>query len=120
MSPPQLTPNRPISLFSQPIQITICIPSREDFHIATGNCIHGGLSKLLHPNKPLVGQVRLDGSLAPIAVLDIDLTVFGLFQKAKVIHGRNDFGSGFRHAQADIGTSVFIDGSIGVHDVEHR
>src|SRR5688572_21467705 len=68
MSPPQLPTNRPIPLLAEPIEIALGITLREDLDATVRDSIHCRLRKLVHFDKPLIRQIRLNRRLAPVAV----------------------------------------------------
>ncbi len=80
MPPPKLSPDRPIAFLTEPIDVALAVALRIDFDLSIFDRIDRRLGKIGHGHKPLVGQVGFDRCFAPIAVLELDLSVFGLFE----------------------------------------
>ncbi len=91
---------------------------RMEFHPAVFGGLDGFFGQVGHFDEPLVGEHRLDGSLAAVAVADLGFVGFFLFQQSGGRQVFDDLLAGDVAFHAGVWTAVFVDGAVGVEDVE--
>ena len=127
MTPPQLPADAPVALFAQPIEIGFGITLGEEADLTGCDGIHGHLCQaglalvaVPHANEPLIGQIRLDRGFAAVAVLELDVAVFAAVEKPEFFHVLGHFLAGLVAVQPLVRPAVFVDGAVGIEDVDHR
>ncbi len=120
MSPPQLTADRPVTFFGQPILVSLGVTLREDRDTSVTDGVHGRLRQLLHSYEPLVGQIGFDRRLAAVGVSQFDFTVLNFTQQLQLIEVGDDLISGLFDRQALVFAGLRIQGAVGIQDVDHR
>ena len=119
MPPPKLPTDTPIALFTQPIKVGVCIAFGSKFNLIIFDRINCNLRKVIHLYKPLVRKKRLDGSLATVAMRQLDIAVFSAFEESKFFHIFGDTLPGFVAIQTRINAKTILDSSIVCEDVNH-
>ena len=119
MSPPKLPANRPVAFFAQPVQITFSVAIGQNRDFAPFDQIHRVVRKVVHFDKPLVGQIRFNWKLATVADGQIDLAIFDIAQQSDFVQVRDNFLASLLHREALIRPAFFVDRPIGIHDVDH-
>ena len=93
VSPPELSADAPVAFFAEPTEVRLFVAFGVEHHSAVVGGVDGGLGEagatvfpVAHLHEPLLGQVRFDGGLRAIAVLERNLAVFHLLEVAEPFH----------------------------------
>ena len=118
--PPELSGNTPVLDIICPVIISLVHSLWNQLDISTLNCLHSRFYQFIHLDKPLLFHKRLDRRLTAVMCAYIVAVILHLHQKphsVKLLH--NGF-SRLIALHARIGTAIFIDGRIIVHNIDNR
>src|SRR5690349_12329477 len=98
MAPPELTRDGPVTKVFEPCRVDLFmwnfgIKMRQILFTHQAEC---EVAKLVHFYEPLLGQHRLDDSLASLAMRQRDVIILDLFEKTKLFELFNDFCTSFK------------------------
>ncbi len=121
VAPPDLAGDAPVRGGLQPAQIIVAAPGRVEGHLVlVGVAAPGPLHQGVHLDEPLVRKIRLHDGARAVAVghrvgerLDVAQPPFG----PQVFH---HLGAGLVDGSEPlVGSGVFVEGPVGVEDVDH-
>ena len=102
MSPPELTPDRPVAFLGEPVKVRFGVAFREDLHTTVSHGIHRALSQIGHADEPLVVQERLNDRFGAVADWHFMLMIFHFEEDAGGFQVRDDHFTCFEHLHADV------------------
>ena len=120
VAPPQLPADAPVALFPQPVEVGLGIARGEELDPTLADHLQCLLGQGVHAHEPLVGEVRLDGGLAAVAVRQRNLAVFDPHQVPQPLHLGHDPLAGLVAVESGEGPPLGVERSVGVEDVDLR
>ena len=119
MPPPELTGNDPVVDIFHPLQEGI-VETRwiEVYPVLCRLIGNGILGKLIHLDKPLGGQTRLNHNSCPLRVANRMHTVFDFNQSAQLFQLLDCRLAGFKAVHANKFPSQLVHGAIVIHDID--
>ena len=90
-----------------------------DLHAAVGNGRQRRLRQLRHADKPLIGEIGLDGRLRSVGVGQIDQPVFHGLKLPGLVKIRHHLLASLADREPLIGPSLGVERAVGIEDVEH-
>ena len=120
MSPPELSGYTPVSDVVCPVKIGFVHSLRDEFNLACLYSIACRLNHFIHFHKPLLFDKRLNYAVTAVTGTYIVAVVFYLAKKSKAVKLLNDLLSSLISVKTFVLTTIFIDGSIIIHNVDFR
>ena len=120
MSPPKLARDRPVTFLTQPREVAFGITFGNNLYFFRFDNVHGRLGQRVHFDEPLIGEVRFDRRAGAIRDRHLNFTILDFFEQPKRFQVSNDFLTSLFHRQRSIVARFGVQGSVGVHDVDHR
>jgi len=118
VAPPELPADGPVALLAQPVQITLGVTRGNDLHAGVGHGVHGRLGKIVHLDKPLVGQERLDGRLRAVGVCQVDLAIFHPDEQPLALEVGHHVAARLQHRLTRVWTGVLVEHAVKAEDVD--
>ena len=120
MSPPELSGYAPVSDVVCPVKIGLVHSLRDELNLAILYSITCRFNHFIHFYKPLLFDKRLNYAVTAVTGTYIVAVVFYLAKKSKAVKLLYYLLSGFIPVKSCIFSTIFIDGSIIIHDVDFR
>ena len=120
MSPPELSGYTPVSDIVCPVKIGLVHSLRDELNLACLYSVTRRLNHFIHFYKPLLFDKRLNYAVTAVTGTYIVAVVFYLAKESKAVKLLNYLLSSLISVKTFVLATIFIDGSIIIHNVDFR
>ena len=119
MAPPELTADAPVADVLQPARVSVLPAFGIEADFAVAPCLEGLVRKRAHLDEPLLAHVRLNGSMASVAVAYFMLIFFAFNEIALFLKYLGHLHPGlFGRKSAELFGTDIIERSVRIEDVK--
>jgi len=118
VAPPELSGDAPVAEVVEPVEAGVGVTFGEEGDFAGTDGVGGAAGEVGGVQEPLVGEIGLDGGFGTVGVSDFVAVGDGFFEQSERFEVPDDGFSGGETVQGGVFSADFVDGGVGVEDVD--